>query len=145
MSYVKRNLQDVEDSAKKFGYSEMQESRFPREDLRAEDTGLAYHVLRPGKRQPFAHRHENAEEIVVVLSGSGRVKLDEEIVDLSPMDAVRIAPTVARSFEADDEGMEFLVFGPRHERDGRSADHVSRAAASGSASGESQYGRPRRA
>ena len=49
-------------------------------------------MLRPGKRQPFAHRHEEAEEIYVVLSGSGRVKLDDEIVDLGTMDAIRVAP-----------------------------------------------------
>ena len=57
MSYTIKNLNDVEDSAAKHGYSEQQEARFPREDLDAERTGLAYIVLRPGKKQPFAHRH----------------------------------------------------------------------------------------
>ena len=112
MSYTIKNLNAVEDSAVKYGYSETQEARFPREDLDAENTGLAYIVLRPGKQQPFGHRHEQAEEIYVVLSGSGRLKLDEEIVEIGPMDAIRMAPKVTRSLEAGDEGLEVLAFGP---------------------------------
>jgi quercetin dioxygenase-like cupin family protein len=73
--------------------------------------------MHPGKRGS-AHRHEHAEEICVVLSGSGRVKLDDDTRDLHPLDAVRIAPQVARAFEAGPEGLELLVFGPRHGGDG---------------------------
>ncbi len=117
MSYTKKNLRDVEDLAVKHGYSEAQEARFPREELRAEDTGLAYHVLLPGKRQPFAHRQRSVEEIFVVLSGGGRVKLDDEVLDVDVMDAIRIAPEVTRAFEAGPEGLELLVFGPHAEDD----------------------------
>ncbi|HYY21172.1 MAG TPA: cupin domain-containing protein [Thermoleophilaceae bacterium] len=117
MSYTIKNLREVEDSAAKFGYSEMQESRFPREDLGAEEIGLAYHVVRPGKRQAFAHRHERAEEIYVVLRGTGRVKLDDQIVEVGPMDSIRVAPSVARAFEAGPDGLELLAFGPRHPGD----------------------------
>ncbi len=74
-------------------------------------------MLRPGRRQPFGHRHEEAEEINVVLSGSGRVRLDDEFVDVEAMDAIRVAPTVMRCFEAGPDGLEWLVFGPRHEGD----------------------------
>jgi mannose-6-phosphate isomerase-like protein (cupin superfamily) len=77
MSYAIKNLRDVEDQAVKFGYSEFQEARFPREDIGAEATGLAHIVVKAGKRQPFAHRHQKAEEIYVVLSGGGRIKLDD--------------------------------------------------------------------
>src|SRR2546421_4498390 len=69
MSYTIKNLRDVEDAAQKFGFSEVQESRFARDDLDSETIGLAFHVVRPGKRQAFAHRHEQAEEIYVVLGG----------------------------------------------------------------------------
>ena len=116
--YEIKNLRDVQDMAAKGGLSETQEARFPRTDLGAETTGLAYHVLRAGKRQPFAHRHDEAEEINVVLSGTGRVKLDDEVLDIGPMDAIRIAPHVTRAFEAGSEDLEFLVFGPHHDRDG---------------------------
>jgi mannose-6-phosphate isomerase-like protein (cupin superfamily) len=118
MSYAIKNLREVEDSAPKFGFSETQEARFPREDLGCETVGFAFHVVKPGKRQGFAHRHENAEEVYVVLSGKGRVKLDDEVRDIAPMDAVRVAPPVARAFEAGDDGLEILAFGPRHEGDG---------------------------
>lgn len=117
MSYTSKNLNDVEDMAVKHGFGELQEARFPWRDLDAETTGFAYLRVKPNQRQPFAHRHENAEEIYVVISGSGRVKLDDEIVEVSEMDAVRIAPAVARSLEAGPDGLDVLAFGPHHEGD----------------------------
>lgn len=118
MDYSIRNLRQVEDSAAKHGYSEMGEARFANSELNAENTGLAYHLLRPNKRQAFAHRHDKAEEIYVVLAGSGRIKLDDDIVELETMDAVRLAPSVVRALEAGPDGLELLAFGPRHEADG---------------------------
>ncbi len=118
MDYTIRNLRETEDLAPKFGFSETQEARFPREDLHAQTIGLAFHVVKPGKRQAFAHRHDQAEEIYVVLSGGGRMKLDEEVHDLRPLDAIRVAPQVARAFEAGPEGLQLLAFGPRHAGDG---------------------------
>jgi len=118
MSYTICKLREVEDLAPKHGFGEVQEARFPREALEAQQTGLAYHVLRPGRRQGFAHRHAEAEEIYVVLAGDGRVKLDDEVVTLETMDAIRVAPAVTRAFEAGSGGLELLAFGPRHEGDG---------------------------
>jgi mannose-6-phosphate isomerase-like protein (cupin superfamily) len=114
MSYTMKNLRQVEDSAVKFGFSETQEAHFARTDLDAEATGLSYHVVKPGKRQSFAHRHDHAEEIYIVLSGSGRVKLDDEIVSVERYDAVRVAPDTWRAFEAGDEGLEILAVGAHH-------------------------------
>jgi mannose-6-phosphate isomerase-like protein (cupin superfamily) len=118
MTHSHTNLRDVSDMAPDAGFSEIQEARFARKDLQAQDTGLAYHVLRAGKRQAFAHRHQAAEEIYVVLSGTGRMKIDDEILDVGPMDAIRVAPTAARAFEAGDEPLEVLAFGPHHDKDG---------------------------
>jgi mannose-6-phosphate isomerase-like protein (cupin superfamily) len=118
MSYTIKNLREVEDIAPRFGFDEVQEARFPREDLASETIGLAFHRVKPGRRQAFAHRHEQAEEIYVVLSGTGRMKLDDDVIEIQSMDAIRVAPTVARAFEASDDGLELLVFGPRHEKDG---------------------------
>lgn len=118
MSYTKKNLREVEDSAPKFGFQEVQEARFPAADLQAQDTGLAFLRVKPGCRQAFAHRHENAEEIYVILAGSGRLKLDDEIIDVGPFDAIRVAPQVTRAFEADDDGLEWLAFGPHCKGDG---------------------------
>ncbi|HEX3318111.1 MAG TPA: cupin domain-containing protein, partial [Solirubrobacteraceae bacterium] len=106
-------LDAVEDQAPKHGLGEMGESRFPRGDLGLTQTGLSHQRLRPGRRQAFAHRHRRAEEVYVVLSGSGRVRIEDEVVDLAPRDAVRIAPASTRMFEAGPEGLELLVMGPR--------------------------------
>jgi len=118
MGYSMKNLREVEDSAVKHGFSETQQARFARQDLGAQTTGLAYHVVRPGKRQAFAHRHLQAEEIHVVLAGHGRVKLDDEVVEIGPLDSIRVSPRVTRAFEAGPEGLELLVFGPHHAGDG---------------------------
>lgn len=118
MSYTIRNLRGIEDMAPKFGFSEVQEARFPREDLQAQTIGLAFHIVKPGQRQAFAHRHQQAEEVYVVISGSGRIKLDEQIEELGPLDAIRVSPEVTRAFEAGPEGLQLLVFGPRHSGDG---------------------------
>ena len=118
MSYTKRNLNEIKDSAVEYGFSEHQEARFPRTELGALATGLAYLKVKAGKREAFAHRHAQAEEILVVLAGSGRVKLDAELVDLAPLDAVRISPGVTRGLEAGDDGLEVIVFGAHVAGDG---------------------------
>jgi mannose-6-phosphate isomerase-like protein (cupin superfamily) len=113
-----KKLTDVEDSAAKFGVGDVQEARFAKDDLEAEDTGLSNHRQNAGKRQAFAHRHENAEEVYVVLGGAGRVKLDDAIVELERLDAIRVSPGVIRMFEAGPQGLELLAFGPRRDGDG---------------------------
>jgi mannose-6-phosphate isomerase-like protein (cupin superfamily) len=122
MTYTIKNLSETADSAVKFGLSDMGEAHFPREELGAESTGLSYQVLKPGKRQSFGHRHGKAEEVYVVLAGSGRVRLDDEIVDIARLDAIRVEPRVTRAFEAGPDGMEWVAFGPHHDGDGE-LDH----------------------
>lgn len=116
--YTHMKLTDVKDSAPDFGLAEDGEARFAKDELGGEQTGVSHHRVKPGKRQPFGHRHENAEEIYVVLAGSGRVKLDDEIVEIERLDAIRVAPQVTRAFEAGPGGLEILAFGPRHDGDG---------------------------
>ena len=116
--YTIKNLRQVEDSAAGRDLSQVQEARFAMGALQAEATGVCLQRLKPGKRQAFAHRHDQAEEIYVVISGHGRVKLADEVQEIGPLDAVRVAPRVVRAFEASDEGLELLVFGPHHPGDG---------------------------
>jgi quercetin dioxygenase-like cupin family protein len=118
MGYAKKNLADIEDAAVEHGLSDHQEARFPRTELEASATGLAYLKIKPGQREAFAHRHSEAEEILLVLSGGGRVKLDDELVELVPLDVVRVSPGVTRAFEAGDDGLQVVVFGPHVEGDG---------------------------
>ena len=75
-------------------------------------------LFRSGQREAFAHRHHQAEELFVVLAGSGQVKLDQDLVALKPMDAVRVGAGTVRSFEAGADGLQVLVFGPHIEGDG---------------------------
>jgi len=108
--YTLRNLRDVEDLAVKGGFSETQEARFPRAELGLETLGLSYQAVKPGKRHAFGHRHAEAEEVYVVLAGAGRCRLDDEFVDVRPLDALRVGPSVVRAFEAGAEPLELLVF-----------------------------------
>ncbi len=116
--YTLKQLTDVEDSAAKFGLGELGEARFATGDLEADATGVAFLRLNPGRRQAFAHKHDQAEEVYVVVDGSGRVKLDDEIREIERLDALRIAPAVVRMFEAGPGGLELIVFGPHHKGDG---------------------------
>jgi mannose-6-phosphate isomerase-like protein (cupin superfamily) len=113
MSYTIKNLREAKDSAAEAGLSESLEARFAHEDLESERSGISYQVVKAGQRQPFAHRHKEMEEIYVVVSGGGRVKLDDEIEEVGQFDAVRIAPEVIRTFEAGDRDLVLLVFSPR--------------------------------
>ena len=117
MSYTKTNLTDVEDQAAKHGFGELQEARFPRTDVGAERGGIAHIKVRPDQRQPFAHRHKEAEEIHVILAGGGRMKVDDDTFEVGEGDVVRVEPSAARAFEAGPDGLEYLVFSTRHEND----------------------------
>jgi mannose-6-phosphate isomerase-like protein (cupin superfamily) len=115
--YTIKNLREVKDVAPDGGVSDYIEARFAHEDLDSERSGISYQVMKAGQRQPFAHKHGEMEEIYVVVSGSGRVKLDDQVEDVGPFDAVRIAPSVVRAFEAGDEDLVVLVFSPRAKGD----------------------------
>ena len=118
MGYTIKNLESVEDMAKQHGLSDQGEARFAGGALDAVQTGVSHQRLHPGKRQQFGHHHNQAEEIYVVLAGSGRVKLDEEILELGKLDAIRVSPETMRAFEAGDEGLEILAFGQHFGGDG---------------------------
>jgi uncharacterized cupin superfamily protein len=110
--YTVLNLKsDVEDMGERFGYAPHMEARFARRPLGLEKSGISYFKLAPGFRVPFGHRHSEQEEVYLVLSGSARVKLDDEVVELKPMQAVRIPVSTMRGFEAGPEGVELLAFG----------------------------------
>jgi mannose-6-phosphate isomerase-like protein (cupin superfamily) len=116
--YTLKKLTDIEDAAPKSGFGDIQEARFAKDELDTEDPGFSYHRLKATQRQPFGHKHERAEEVYVVMAGSGQVKLDEEVVELHTLDAIRVAPEVTRAFEAGADGLDLIAFGPRCEGDG---------------------------
>jgi mannose-6-phosphate isomerase-like protein (cupin superfamily) len=116
--YTVKNLRDVRDAAPDAGVDATQVMRFAQGDLDAVQTGVSLMAVKPGRRQVIAHRHDEAEEVYVILSGSGRIKLDDDIVEVGPMDAIRVAPTVTRALEGGPEGIEYLAVGRHHDGDG---------------------------
>jgi hypothetical protein len=108
------NLREVEDQASKFGLSPGLEGRFATKDLGLDKAGVSYQRLAPGFRVPFGHKHAKQEELYVVVDGSARLKLDDEILDLEQWDAVRVEPELMRCFEGGPEGATILAFGAPH-------------------------------
>lgn len=109
--YTIKNLKEIEDSAERFGLAPNIEARFGRDALEAESGGVSYQRLAPDFRQPFGHRHEQQEEVYVLVGGSARVKLEDEVQELTPWDALRVAPGTMRCFEGGPKGAEIIVFG----------------------------------
>jgi mannose-6-phosphate isomerase-like protein (cupin superfamily) len=109
---------DVEDMAPKFGYAPNAEARFARKVLGLEKSGLSHFTLAPDFNMPFGHVHSEQEEVYLVVRGSARVKLGDEVIDLAEWDAVRIPPGTWRSFGGGPDGAEILAFGAPNNENG---------------------------
>ena len=112
MGYTKANLREnVENVAPEFNMPEEMEARFARTAVGGETLGLSHLKLAPGFRVPFGHKHSGQEEVYVVVRGSGRVKVDGDIVELKEWDAIRFDNDTMRNMEAGPDGIEYLAFG----------------------------------
>ena len=110
--YTHINLkEDVDDQAPNFGLSPSLETRMARVPLGMEQAGLSYIRIAPNFRIPFGHKHKQQEEVYVLVNGSARIKIENEVRDLKQWDAVRLHRNTARGFEAGDDGAEFIVVG----------------------------------
>ena len=111
--YAIVNLLEIDDSIN--GRVAGLEGRFGRKHLASRDLGVSHWRYAPGTRG-FGHSHREQEEAYVVVRGSGRVRLDDEVRDIRQWDVVRVAPTVVRGFEAGPDGLELIaVGGPKPE------------------------------
>lgn len=126
MAFTLRNLKELADVGANFDGPPDLEFRLATQALELEESGLGYQRIPPGERFPYGHTHKRQEELYVVVGGSGRMKLDEEIVDVARWDVVRVAPGTWRGYEAGPDGLELLVFGapnlgddPRGDVEGR--------------------------
>jgi len=127
MPFTLRNIKgDLEDIGSVFDGAPGLEFRAATKPLELERAALSYQRVPPGVRFPYGHTHETQEEVYVVVRGSGRMKLDDEIVELEEWDAVRVPPGTWRGYEAGPDGLEILVIGapnlgedPRGDVDGR--------------------------
>jgi quercetin dioxygenase-like cupin family protein len=109
--YTIVNLREVEDMAPKFGMPPGLEARFARETLGLHNQGMSLFRLDPNHRIPFGHRHGEQEEVYVVVGGSARMKLEDEIVELRTWDAIRLPPELRRGLEAGPDGADVLAVG----------------------------------
>jgi len=109
--YTTLNLKDVEDQAPNFGLSPNLEARMARVPLELEQFGLSYQRLGPNFRVPFGHSHKNQEEAYIVVSGSLRAKVGDEVLELGQWDVLRVDKDAVRGFEAGPEGAEVIAVG----------------------------------
>jgi quercetin dioxygenase-like cupin family protein len=108
--YTRVNLKsDVEDSAAERG--DDLEARFARKHLDSEHLGVSYFRYAPGFRSPLGHSHREQEEAYVVVGGSGRLRVDDDVIELTRWDVVRVAPQSVRGFEGGPEGLEIIAIG----------------------------------
>jgi quercetin dioxygenase-like cupin family protein len=104
------NLKELESTAPE-AVADKLEARFGRKHLDSEHLGVSYFRYAPGFRLPYGHRHREQEEAYVVVGGSGRVRLDDEVVEVRRWDVVRVAPGVVRAFEGGPDGLELIAIG----------------------------------
>jgi quercetin dioxygenase-like cupin family protein len=115
-NYKRVNLKDVDNAAAERGPG--LEARFGRKHLDSDHLGVSYFRYAPGFRPPYGHRHKLQEEAYVVVGGSGRMRLDDEIIELAQWDLVRVAPSVVRGFEAGPDGLELIIAGSDRPEEG---------------------------
>ena len=110
------NLLEVEDSVGERAPGI--EGRFARKHLDSRDLGISHFRYAPNLRSPMAHSHREQEEAYVVVAGSGRVLLDDQLLELGQWDVVRVAPEVVRAFEAGPQGLDVIAIGGPKPEDG---------------------------
>jgi mannose-6-phosphate isomerase-like protein (cupin superfamily) len=110
-NYTKINLRRVEDSAPKFDMPSDMHARFARTPIEGETLGVSLFTLEPGFRIPFGHKHAEQEEVYVIVRGSARVKVEDEIVELGEWDAIRFGTDTMRQMEAGPDGVDYIAFG----------------------------------
>ncbi len=115
-SYSVKNLMDVEDSAA--ARTSDVEARFARKHLDSQELGVSYFRYAPNYRSRMGHSHREQEEAYVIVGGAGRIKLDDEILDLSQWDVVRVSPQVVRAVEGGPQGLEIIAIGGTKPEDG---------------------------
>ena len=110
-NYTKANLREVEDQAPNFGMPDDIQARFARKDVEGKTLGLSLFTLKPGFRVPFGHKHPNQEEVYVVVKGSARIKVEDEVVEVGEWEAIRLGKDTMRGVEAGPDGVEYIAFG----------------------------------
>jgi mannose-6-phosphate isomerase-like protein (cupin superfamily) len=109
--YTRKNLREVENAAPRFQMPSEMEARFARTPIEGETLGLSLFTLAPGFRIPFGHKHVTQEEVYVIVGGSGRIRVEDEVVEVGQWDAIRFDKDTMRAVEAGPDGIEYVAFG----------------------------------
>jgi hypothetical protein len=109
--YTVLKVSEVDDQAPNFGLEGKMEARFMRVGLGCENCGVTYLRIAPNFRIPFGHRHKVQEEVYMLVSGSARIKVEEDVHELEPWTAVRLSKDATRGLEAGPDGAEFVLIG----------------------------------
>jgi mannose-6-phosphate isomerase-like protein (cupin superfamily) len=111
-NYTALNLKEVQNQGPNFGLDEKDlQLRMARVPLNCQNSGVSYLRFGPGWRTPYGHTHKQQEEIYILVSGSARMKLDDDVIEVEPWTAVRIAPEAMRAVEAGPDGAEIIAIG----------------------------------
>jgi quercetin dioxygenase-like cupin family protein len=108
-NYTIKNFKELPDAAAERPGD--MEARFGRSHIDSEHLGVSYFRFGSNFRSPIGHRHREQEEAYVVVAGSGRVRLDDDVQELKLWDVVRVSPNVVRAFEGGPDGIELVAIG----------------------------------
>lgn len=117
--WIKKNFKRLRDTSPKDAPMQW---KMARGALKSREIGVSRFTYEPDARMPFGHRHKEQEEAYVVVAGSGRAKLDDEVVELETWDVLRVAPAVIRSFEAGPDGLDLICIGGHQPKGGSDSE-----------------------
>jgi len=113
-NYSIRKLEDVPD----FLGDYPGEMRFFTGELGNEQVALTHRRMpaKTGGKGSYGHRHKTQEEVYFVIDGTLQFKLEDEVIDVGPGTAVRVAPEVVRSvWNEGPEDVNLIIISPRVE------------------------------
>lgn len=81
---------------------------FLKDALGTTGSEISFGALPANTALPFFHAHKQNEEVYLVLKGSGKMQIDDDVFDLQEGTLVRVNPQGARSLKSGPDGMLFM-------------------------------------
>ena len=82
---------------------------FLKESLGLTGMELSLNKLPPGAQSPFLHRHNEHEELYLVVGGEGQMQVDGRVIEVREGSAVRVAPDGVRALRNTGAGPLYYV------------------------------------
>jgi uncharacterized cupin superfamily protein len=81
------------------------------QQLGVTDLGGRFWRLRPGQAST-KHRHYTTHEVYVVIEGTGRIRIDDDLIELPRLSSLYVSPdSVRQLFNDTEQDVLWLVFG----------------------------------